>query len=1294
MTEIVNFVYVTMDGGQDAALREAARLLKAEYDINMALSLYSLPTLRQPEDWKRIEKDINRADFVFGAMIFGEEHVRPLQKILQGSDTPTCFITSNPALIYCNRMGKLDMSSFAQNDEQEEPGLFKRWMQKLRPKKDGKSEGYRQTTLIKNLTKLMKYVPGKVRDLHTFIAAHDYWIHSSPENLKRMMGMLIHRYVDGYEKIVPVVDAIQYPDMAIYHPDAPAPFESISDYAQWRKDNGLPLSATNEDSNGAVGILTMRAIVLSQNTRPLDTMIREIEAQGLEARVVYSAMLDFRPAIESFLKANGELAPVNLLMNAMGFPLVGGPAGSRPDQAITALTDADVAYFDMIPLGFQSVEEWQADEMGLNPLQVAMNIALPELDGSAEPVIYGGPTLESDKFNALNPELALSARRIARRVRLIKKQNAEKKVSIVLFNFPPTLGNIGTAAFLDVFASLYELLKTLHADGYQFELPENIDALRDSIVNGNAMQFGTDGNVAATLPLDEYRNLFQWHTDIEPFWGYAPGEFLNNGKEFYILGINLGNVFVGIQPGFGYERDPMRMLMGKDAAPHHGFAAFYTWLEHIYDTDAVVHLGTHGALEFMPGKQTGVSANCWPSRLLGSLPNFYYYCVNNPSEGSIAKRRSAATLVSYMVPPLQQAGLYKGLRRLKDSIETYTRHPNSDLLTDIKTQASQLGLSVEPTVNGNGNGNGNGHTSNTDGWQHTTTWLAALSHELIQVEQRMIPLGLHILGMQPKQDELIDILVLVASFNPPLHPRTGEKLPALPSLIARGLGEDYETLRETIKIDSIAQEKWEEIDAILKTSMELFVELPRIPDLDTNHLDKYLAEKAGIPDGLLANFWVWLDNLLSRIIHDEELSAIIKALNGGYITPSPGNDVIRNEAIVPTGKNIHALDPYRIPNSVSISAAKKLVDQMLENLTIEQGKLPETVAMVLWGTDNLKSDGEGIAQCLYLLGTHPIEDELGNISNVELIPLEELGRPRIDVVMTLSGIFRDLFHHQAGLLDKAVRLAAAADEPLEMNYVRKHTLAHVQETGIDFDTATARVFSNAPGAYGAQVNHLVDSSTWDEDEQLSEMFLTRKSYAYRPGGKWQAARQVMERSFSTVDAAFQNIDSFELGISDVDHYYEYLGGVTKSVENLRGKRPDVLVADAVATHDRLSSLEQMVRIESRAKMLNPKWYDAMLSHGYEGVREIEVRVSNTFGWSATAEAVGDWVYDDIADTFLLDEVMRQRMAEANPHATAGIARRLLEAQSRGFWDASDELLDQLREIYGNLEDQLEGVYVG
>jgi len=1305
--DIAHFVYVTMDGGHNSALREAVTLLENDCGIRMRLSLHRSTDLHTDADWQRLADDLVDADFLFGCMIFGEEQVRPMQRILADSDTPACFIASNPALIRSTRLGNFSMKPAKVSDENEQPSRFKRILNWMRPK-NGRSAGAGQTALLMNLTKVMKYIPGKARHVHTFIAMHDYWLHSTPENLKRMMGLLLDRYVDGFAGEIVVEDALHYPEAAIYHPDAPEPFADLASYHAWRQERGLLVTEDGHEA-ASVGLLTMRAIILSGNTHPLDTLIREIEAQGIEARAVYSAILDFRPAIEKFLtleKNNGNgRASVDAIYNCMGFPLVGGMAGSQPDEAAKVLIDLNVGYFDMIPLAFQSVEDWRSDPVGLMPIHTAMNIALPELDGSAEPVVMGGPSHASDKHTANEPEVAQTVRRIARRVRLRRKENVDKQIAVVLFNFPPNMGNAGTAMYLDVFASLFRLLHEMKDAGYQVELPESVDALREQVVEGNALRYGTHGNVADQLALDDYRHFVPAHVEIEEQWGYAPGELLTDGKNFHILGAHFGNVFVGVQPSFGYEGDPMRLLMGTGHTPHHGFAAFYAWLDHVYDADAVLHFGTHGALEFMPGKQNGLGADDWPHRLLGSLPNYYYYCVNNPSEASIAKRRGAATLVSYMVPPLQQAGLYKGLRLLKDSIENYRKQPDDNLIEDIRTQAEMLGIQPAELKTENGE---LPHNSNPQSpVPNPQSYITSLNHELIQVEQRMIPLGLHVLGESPSQAELANILALVTAFRPVPHPsRKDETLSPLPVQLAESLGWDYKQIQQGVKTDPAAQERWEHLDEIVHKAIKLFVGSEAEDDWqnradDRTAADRYLNEVARIPTGQLTGLWDFLDDLRQRVLDEKEIEGVLRGLDAGFIPPSPGNDVVRNDAIAPTGRNIHALDPYRVPTPAAAHAAELLVDQMLARLVVEQGSLPESIAMVLWGTDNLKSNCEGVAQALILLGARTKNDELGNVADVELIPLEELGRPRIDVVMTVSGIFRDLLHHQMNLLDRAVRMAAQADEPIEMNFVRKHAQEQAVEFGLTVGEAATRVFCNAPGVYGANVNHLIENSNWENDDELSEMFLTRKSFSFNASGnnstgqngEWHNARQLMESSLTKVQATFQNIDSFELGISDVDHYYEYLGGVSKSVEKLSGERPPVLVADAMSNGERLASLEQMVRLESRTKLLNPKWYESMMEHGYEGVREIENRVSNTYGWSATTESVDGWVYDDIAATFLMDEQMRDRMAQANPHATSNIARRLLEAASRGFWEADDDLIDQLRDIYGELEDQMEGVGV-
>ncbi len=1279
----MRFVFLTIDSTHATALHEAAALLRRDHGIELVIHLYHAPSLKREEDWQRLRRDIAEADFIFGSMLFGEEYVRPLERLLSDAPCPVCIIMSNPVLIRCTRIGKFVIHSPA---AERESGVLQRLMAAFRPKHGSHGEGQRQLALVRGISKMLKYLPGKAHDLHSYIAVHQFWTNSSPENLRRMLGMLIERYVPGYHKRLAIQDPIIYPDTALIHPDAADAFTDLASYQAWLRKNRRKLN------QGSVGLLSLRAVQLGGNTAHVDALVHALEARGIEVRLAYSAGLDGRPAVEQFFlpvsqgKRGKQQPPVDLLVTSTGFALVGGPAASRPDQAREILERLDTGYIDLIPLVFQHVEDWQRDERGLSPMHLAMNVALPELDSAVEPVVYGGPTHTGPGAVALPGQIELAAERIARRVALRRKTNAEKKIALVLFSFPPTLGNVGTAAYLDVFASIHRLLQELQQDGYSVEVPASVDDLRRAVVEGNHLLHGTDGNVAAFLNVEDYQRLFPAAAEIEPFWGRAPGELLNDGKRFFILGRQFGNIFIGIQPSFGYERDPFRLLMARDAAPHHGFAAFYTWLDKVFGADAVLHFGTHGALEFMPGKQAGLSQNCWPARLIGGLPHFYYYCVNNPSEGTIARRRGLATLVSYMVPPVQQAGLYKGLRMLKDNLDRYRQQPDPELLDDIKTQAESLGMMVEvpgepqPATNG-------GPPADSE------RYIAALAHELLEVEQRMIPLGLHVLGQPPAASERADILALVAAFV-----RPDPKQPPLPHLVAAGLGYDYDDLCARLRHDQAAQQQWEKVDSICREAIRLFVdanaEHTTKEQQSSARADSSLQQAARIKPATLKALWSYLGDLLLRIGQERETAGLLHALRGGYIAPSPGNDVVRNPNVVPTGRNIHGLDPFHMPSAAAQASGTRLVEELLVRLTREQGALPETVALVLWGTDNLKTDGEGVSQALALLGARVVIDELGKVSEVELIPLAELGRPRVDVVVTVSGIFRDLFAHQMHLLDRAARLAATADEPLEQNFVRKHALEQARELDMSVEDAAARVFSNAPGSYGANVNHLVESSTWDTEQQLSDAFLNRKSFAFGPRGEWTEARTLMEKALATVDATFQNVDSIELGISDIDHYYEYLGGVTKSVENLRGKRPPVLVSEAFATmgSERVRSLEQMVRLETRAKLLNPRWYEGMLSHGYEGVHEIEARVSNTYGWSATADAVEGWVYQGVADTFLLDEAMRERLAQLNPHATAAMSRRLIEASTRGFWDADEETLAALRQIYDDLEDRLEGVH--
>ncbi len=1272
----MRFLFLTMEATNNSALKNAAAVLNREFDCRLEVKIFNLGLHKEEEAWQRLEKAFAEADFIFGSMLFSEEIVRPLEKLLSEAACPVCIITSNPALIRQTRLGKFTLYK---PESGGKTSIFREWTARLKPK-NNHSESQRQLSLVRNISKVMKHIPGKARDIHTFIAGHQFWLNGSDENMERFLCLLIDRYVPSYTGRLPQKDPIFYPETALCHPDAPEHCYSAPKFREWFEKR------RKGKSKGLVAIFAMRATVLSKNLQHLEHLLRTLESRALDAFIVYSGGLDFRPAIDRFFgnESGGKLSP-DLMINATGFSLVGGPAENKATEAVAALKKTAVPYINLVPLSFQPIQQWKADNLGLIPLQTALSVAIPELDGAIEPHVYAGAEETSDKTVPLPKEIDRIAERVQRHVTLRKKSPSEKRIAIVLFNFPPNLGNAGTAAYLNVFESLFRLLKEMKHAGYSVRLPENAAALKNELLEGNRDIFGTDGNVAEHLPLEEYRKIFPYYHEIEPFWGDAPGEMLTDGKCFHILGCSFGNIFIGQQPSFGYEKDPMRLLMAKDAAPNHAFAAFYSWLEHVWKADAVIHFGTHGALEFMPGKQVGLGVSCWPKRLIGSMPDFYFYCVNNPSEGAIAKRRGFATLISYLSPPLEHAGLYKGLRQLRDLVEQCYKHRSSEVLEEIFTLAETLELDIE-------------HEQ-----LPIEQYLAALNNELYKVEERMIPLGLHIIGKDPSPDTLVDQLALLAG-----HPLATLNNRSLPEYICMLRKTDYNNLVEHHSTDREASIQLREIMSITREAVRLFI--GKLPDRKKTRQDlrtilegsfpvrvsaaeHYLMRHAPVKSGQLSRFWTFLQRVLVALVSNREIEGMLDALAGRYIEPSPGNDLARNPEIVPTGRNIHSLDPFSIPSLVAQKQGHASAEELLARYRDECGALPESIAVVLWGTDNIKSDGEGIAQAMALIGARPKTDELGKISDVVLVPQEELGRPRIDVVITVSGIFRDLLSHQITLLDKAVRLAAAADEPETVNFLRKNILRQVAEEGISFEKAANRIFSNAPGSYGANVNHLVESSSWETGDELAETFINRKSFSFNAQGAWEESPEILTSALRNVTLTYQNIDSYEIGISDIDHYYEYLGGVSKSVEQVSLSKPKVMVGDinGFGNRQKICSLESMVALEARTKLLNPKWYESMLEHGYEGVREIESHLSNTYGWSATASAVKDWTYTQFNETYLQDREMLEKLKNLNPHATMSMTKRLLEANSRGFWQTESETIEELQELYSELESHMEGV---
>jgi magnesium chelatase subunit H len=1168
------FVILTLDAhAAGPAARIAPRLARDFPGIEVSVHA-AAEWAENPSALARARAAVAEANIIVANLLFIEEHITAILPELTAARPrldAMVGVIADPQIVKLTKMGDLDMSKPASG--------AMAFLKKLRgSSQPSASSGQKQMALLRRLPKILRWIPGKAQDMRAWFLSMQYWLGGSDDNLEAMIRFLVARYSTNPEwRKVKAADPVDYPEVGLYHPGLKHRMTTDP------RDLPRPKGAT-----ATVGLLMLRSYILSADTAHYDAVIRAFEAKGIAVLPAFAGGLDGRPAIDTYLQGR-----VDALVSLTGFSLVGGPAYNDSPAAVAALTALDVPYVAAHPLEFQTLGQWQASSGGLGPVETTMLIALPEIDGASNPTVFAGrhgsegctgcgrscqaaspDALQTRAMAACPERVEALADKVARLARLRASKPAERKLAIVLYGFPPNAGAAGTAAYLGVFESLFNTLHALKAEGYDLTPPESVDALRAAVLQGNAARHGQPANVHVTIPAAEIVARSRWLKDTEAAWGPAPGRVQTDGRGVHVLGCQFGKVFVGLQPLFGYEGDPMRLLFEKGFAPTHAFTTFYRWLNEDFGADALLHFGMHGALEFMPGKQAGVGGACWPDRLIGNLPNVYLYAANNPSEATLAKRRSNAITVTHLTPPLARAGLYKGLADLKDTLTRLRALPpdapeRADMLLLVAEQAKTVDLAGDPEV----------------------LWL-----KVLETEGALITDGLHVLGRKPDPAALEELLSLVP---------------------------------EEARADAA----------------------------------RHLAE-------------------------DTEIPALLRALGGHYIPPVPGGDLIRSPAILPTGRNIHAFDPFRMPTAFALTDGAAQAQRLLDAHQV----LPRTVALVLWGSDNIKSDGGPIAQALALIGARPRFDHYGRLSGADLIPLAELGRPRIDVVMTLSGIFRDLLPLQTRMLAEAAWKAASADEPLAQNFIRAHALAYAEEMGVELETAALRVFSNAEGAYGANVNTLVGSSAFGEEDELADAYEARKSFAYGVNGKPVKQPALLQKALRDVDLAYQNLESVELGVTSVDHYFDTLGGIARAVKRARGgEATPVYIGDQTRGGGKVRTLADQIALETRSRSLNPKFYEGLLRHGAEGVRQIEAHVTNTMGWSATTGHVEPWVYQRLSETFVLDDDMRRRLAALNPEASVRMASKLLEASDRNYWQPSPETLAALQRAADELEDRMEGI---
>ena len=1181
----VRVTIVTLDNHLSGATERAAVALAKD---GIAVHFHAAADWSDEAEAERARTDIARGDIVVATMLFLEDHIRAVLPALQAR-RETCDamlgLMSDGDVVRLTKLGGYRMDAPARGPL----ALLKKLRGSSKP---GASSGAGQMRMLKRLPKILRFIPGTAQDVRAYFLTLQYWLSGSDENVVEMVRALVDRYAAGDRaalkgSLKPAAPK-EYPEVGVYHPDLQGRIGE--------SEGRLPRPAKPV---ATVGLLLLRSYVLGHDSAHYDGVIRAFEARGVRVIPAFASGLDSRPAIERYFLKDG-VATVDALVSLTGFSLVGGPAYNDSAAAAEILARLDVPYVAAHPLEFQTLQAWGAGRQGLLPLEATMMVAIPELDGATGPIVFGGRSDGSP--NACTgcarrctfpqgglvremrscPERAESlAAKVMKFAVLRRSERAERRIGIVLFNFPPNAGATGTAAFLSVFESTFNTLTAMKAAGYTVDVPDSADALRDALLKGNAERYGADANVHVRIPADELVRREPHLAEIEAQWGAAPGRAQSDGRHVFVLGAQFGNVFVGVQPAFGYEGDPMRLLFEGRYSPTHAFSAFYRWLREDFDAHAVLHFGTHGALEFMPGKQTGLSAECWPERLIGDLPNFYLYAANNPSEGTLAKRRCGATLVSYMTPPVSAAGLYKGLVELKASLDRWrTTTP------DAVAEREALGAMIAEQAT----------ALDLDGSD-----IGALSAKVYELEETLIPFGLHVVGK-------------------------GMDLPERTAMLA---------------------------------AMDL-------AGRDPIAIDALMAE-------------------------DHELAGLIRALDARYVPPVAGGDVLRNADIMPSGRNVHGFDPFRLPSAYAVQDGAAAAERLIARHCEGGADYPESIGMVLWGTDNLKSEGAQLAQALALLGARPRFDSYGRLAGAELVPLAELGRPRVDVIITLSGIFRDLLPLQTRMLAEAAWLATAADEPATLNFVRKHSLAHAAAQGCDLETAALRVFSNAEGSYGANVNLMIDGSTWSDPDELADSFERQKGFAYGRTGAPVRQAALFKSALAGIELSYQNLESVELGVTTVDQYVDALGGMSRAITRNRGTAAPVYICDATRGETKVRTLGEQVALETRTRMLNPAWTEAILASGFEGVRNIEAQLTTTLGWSATTGEVDAWVFQRTAETYVLDDVMRARLAALNPKASARVAGRLLEACDRDLWRPDAATLSALQAAHDDLEDRLEGV---
>ncbi|MGP3916992.1 cobaltochelatase subunit CobN [Nonomuraea sp. 10N515B] len=1038
-----------------------------------------------------------------------------------------------------------------------------------------------------------------------------------------------------------------------------------------------------------IGVLYYRAHHMAGNTGFVEALCRAVEEAGGRALPVFcSSLRTAEPELLETLRAADALV-VTVLAAGGSRPATAGAGGDDEAWDVGALADLDVPILQGLCLT-TSRQAWAENDDGLSPLDAASQVAIPEFDGRIITVPFSFKEIDADGLTVYvaDPERASRVAGIAVRHGLLRHvPPAERRLVIMLSAYPTKHSRVGNAVGLDTPASAVRLLRRLAEAGYDLGegfpgvAEQDGDALIHALIaaGGQDQDWLTEEHLAGNpvrIPGEAYTAWYRTlpedlREEMERHWGPPPGELFVHEGDIVLAALRAGNLVVMVQPPRGFGENPIAIYHDPDLPPSHHYLAAYRWLSAEFSAHAMVHVGKHGNLEWLPGKSAGMSASCGTDAAIGDLPLVYPFLVNDPGEGTQAKRRAHAVLVDHLVPPMARAETYGDISRLEQLLDEHASIAAMDpaKLPAIRAQIwtliqaarldHDLGLADRP------------HDSEFDDFLlHVDGWLC-------EVKDAQIRDGLHVLGQAPEGQVRVDLVLAMLRARQMWAGR--ETLPGLRE--ALGLAEDgTASLSAVDRAEATARALVEGMEARgwePSAAAEVVV---------VTHAD--VPELSGDRRDLVTRILTFAaTEVVPRLRRTtDEIDHVLHALDGGYVPAGPSGSPLRGLInVLPTGRNFYSVDPRAVPSRLAWETGQAMADSLLQRYRSDHGEWPRSVGLSVWGTSAMRTAGDDVAEVLALLGIRPEWDEMSRrVTRLEPIPLAELGRPRIDVTVRISGFFRDAFPHVVAMLDDAVRLAASLDEPDEDNYIRAHVRA---------DGSERRIFGSAPGAYGAGLLPLIDSRTWRDDADLAEVYAVWGGFAYGRDLEGVPARQDMENAYRRIAVAAKNVDTREHDIADSDDYFQYHGGMVATVRALTGKAPAAYVGDSTRPDAvRTRTLAEETSRIFRARVVNPQWLAAMRRHGYKGAFELAATVDYLFGYDATTGVMADWMYDKLTEAYVLDPENREFMATSNPWALHGIAERLLEAAERGMWEHPDEqTLRELQEVYlkteGDLEDR-------